>query len=116
MANSIDFKKLYEKYMEEGVSRGVSITRFCEMNGVVYSQFERWYKKSRATEVKPVEIVDSDGLLPAGDVPSCQEAESAAPVTLSHVNLVFSNGLQVNHHNISYPAFRRLVERLEALC
>ena len=34
-------------------------------------------------------------------------------MTLSRVNLVFSSGLQVNHHNISYQAFRRLVERLE---
>ena len=33
------------------------------MNGVVYSHFERWYKKYRAGVVLPVEIVNSDGLL-----------------------------------------------------
>ena len=45
MASSEDFKKLYELYQTEGVPNGVSIVDFCQRNGVVYNQFERWFKK-----------------------------------------------------------------------
>ena len=45
MASSEDFKKLYELYLTEGVPNGVSIVDFCQRNGVVYNQFERWFSK-----------------------------------------------------------------------
>lgn len=120
MASSSDFKKLYEKYQDEGVKHGISIVQYCQMNGVIYQQFERWYKKYRSGVVTPVEIVDKDGLLSADQQvasPVSSQEESVPPgIKIAHVNLVFSNGLQVNHHNISYPAFRQLVEKLEGLC
>ena len=58
MASSTDFKVLFEKYQEHGIKQGISIVKYCQMNGVVYSHFERWYKKCRAGIVLPVEIVD----------------------------------------------------------
>lgn len=118
MASSSDFKKLYEKYQDEGVKHGISIVQYCQMNGVVYQQFERWFKRNRSGSVLPVEIVDKDGLLGnRREEPCVQETFSEiSPVILSHVNLVFSNGLQINHHNIDYRTFVKLVEKLEALC
>ena len=110
MASSTDFKKLFDKYQEEGAPKGVSIVKYCQMNGIIYSQFEKWYKTSRAGVIKPVEVVDKDGLM------SLPEEESSSVVSIAHVNLVFSNGLQVNHHNISYQTLRQMIEKLEALC
>lgn len=119
MASSTDFKKLYEKYQAEGQKQGISIVQYCAMNGIVYQQFERWFKKYHSGSVMPVEIVDKDGLMeqqverqPSTEKQSLEERK----VMLSHVNLVFSNGLQVNHHHIDYPTLVKLVEKLEALC
>ena len=44
MASSEDFKRILELYNQEVKSRGVSIVSFCQQNGIIYSQFERWYK------------------------------------------------------------------------
>ena len=45
MPSSEDFKKMYELYRTEGVPNGVSIVDFYQRNGVIYNQFERWFKK-----------------------------------------------------------------------
>ena len=42
---------------------GISIVSFCQKNGVVYSQFERWYKNRHKVKVHAVDIVDKDGAL-----------------------------------------------------
>ena len=44
MASSTDFKKLFDRYQEEGVRNGLSIVKYCQMNGIVYSPFERGIK------------------------------------------------------------------------
>lgn len=62
MASSTDFQKIHDLYQSQGVPKGISIVQFCQMNGIVYSQFERWYKQSRRADVVPVEIVNSDSL------------------------------------------------------
>lgn len=111
MASSTDFKALFDKYQLEGVPQGISIVKYCQQNGVVYSHFERWYKKCRASVVLPVQLVDQDGLM-----------EDASPrfeaphIDITHFTLVFSNGLEITHHNLSYPALRQMIEKLEALC
>lgn len=56
MASSEDFKKLYELYQTEGVPNGVSIVDFCQRNGVVYNQFERWFKKQNRLHIDCKEI------------------------------------------------------------
>ena len=57
LTSSTDFKLLFDKYQEDGIKQGISIVKYCQMNGVVYFHFERWYKKYRAGVVLPVEIV-----------------------------------------------------------
>lgn len=77
----------------------------------LYSHFERWYKKRRAGVVFPVQLVDQNGLM--------EEAEprpEAPRIDIAHFNLVFSNGLEITHQNLSYAALRQMIEKLEALC
>lgn len=61
MASSEDFKRILELYNQESKSRGVSIVSFCQKNGIVYSQFERWHKNRHNVKVHSVDIVDKDG-------------------------------------------------------
>ena len=60
MASSEDFKRIPELYNQESKISGVSIVAFCQKNGIVYSQFERWYKNRHKVKVHSVEIVDKD--------------------------------------------------------
>lgn len=57
MASSTDFKNLWERYQKEGFPKSISIVQYCQMNGIVYSQFERWYKNYRKVEIVPVELI-----------------------------------------------------------
>lgn len=121
MATSTDFKKLYERYQTEAAPNGVSIVRYCQMNGIIYSQFEKWFKKYMSGKVMPVRVVDKDGIMedpseepyPGSTPMDSLKQESAA---IAHLNIVFSNGLRVDHHHISYQTLKQLVEKLEALC
>ena len=55
MASSKDFEKIWENYQEVVKTKDVSIVDYCQRrstlslgsskNGIVYSQFQRWYKK-----------------------------------------------------------------------
>ena len=45
MASSEDFKRILELYNQESKTSGVSIVAFCQKNGIVYSQFERYHKR-----------------------------------------------------------------------
>lgn len=119
MASSTDFKLLFAKYQEDGVKQGISIVKYCQMNGVVYSHFERWYKKYRAGVVLPVEIVDESGLLDKSEVGSPSipsDSASSSLVSVTYVSIVFSNGLKVSNHNLSYQSLRGMIEKLEVLC
>ena len=67
MASSEDFKRILELYNQESKASGVSIVAFCQKNGIVYSQFERWYKNRHKVKVHAVDIVDRDGTIPVQD-------------------------------------------------
>lgn len=75
------------------------------MNGVVYSHFERWYKKCRAGIILPVEIICSDSPVDenakGSSSPGSDKACSSA-LSVTYVNILFSNGLEVRYHNLSY--------------
>ena len=58
------FKRILELYNQESKTSSVSIVTFCQKNGIVYSQFERWYKNRHKVKVHAVDIVDRDGALP----------------------------------------------------
>lgn len=128
MASSEDFKKLYELYQTEGVPNGVSIVDFCQRNGVVYNQFERWFKKrytKNETSFHKVRVVGSDVEPP---VPSLEEEGSAqecsAPTTEEasnkpvrlYVSIRTNQGLMIQQNNLTYRQLLSLVEKLEVLC
>ena len=43
MASSKDFEKIWECYQEVVKTKDISIVDYCQRNGIVYSQFQRWY-------------------------------------------------------------------------
>jgi hypothetical protein len=112
MACSTDFKKVYELYQLEGVPKGISIVHFCQMNGIVYKHYERWYKNNRSAKIIPVELVGvddlSDGL--------SSEALPVSDSSIGSLDIHFSNGLHLHHEQIDYRTLRILVEKLEVLC
>lgn len=117
MATGTDFKHLWDRYQREGVPNQISIVRFCQMNGVVYGHFEKWYKQ-RHGGVIPVEIVNS-GVEGVEDNPartSSSEDEPDAQVRVRRLEIVFSSGLVVHHNNLDYSGLRGLIAKLESLC
>ena len=80
MASSEDFQRVYELYKKQGVPNGISIVNFCQQQGIVYSQFERWFKsgkKPSKASVHPIRIVDGDD-----QTPSAQESDEDKPSDL----------------------------------
>ena len=128
MASSEDFKKLYELYQTEGVPNGVSIVDFCQRNGLVYNQFERWFKKrysKNETGFHKVRVVGAD-VEPS--VPSLEEDEAAQEFSASameevsskpirlYVSIRTNQGLMIQQNNLTYRQLLSLVEKLEVLC
>ena len=70
MATSKDFEKLWKRYQDEVQSTGKSIVTYCQENGIVYAQFEKWYKK----RVNPTEKNPSIVPIEVTDIPSEVEA------------------------------------------
>ena len=127
MASSEEYKKLYELYQVEGVPKGISIVDFCQRNGFVYKQFERWFKKQYSqndTGIHRVRLANSDSLvdqsLPeeqdSGIPSSCpKEEQEVAPVRL-FVTIRTNQGLSIQQNNLTYRQLLSLVEKLEGLC
>lgn len=127
MASSEDFKRILELYSQESKTSGVSIVAFCQKNGIVYSQFERWYKNRHKVKVHAVDIVDKDGTIPAqdtklqdtcGNVVEVSEPQEArlSKLTLFTIQLKSTNGMYFQQRNIDYNRLKDLVEKLEVLC
>ena len=127
MASSEDFKRILELYNQESKASGVSIVAFCQKNGIVYSQFERWYKNRHKVKVHAVDIVDRDGTIPVQDTKlpdTCDKVvEVAEPQdvrlpkpTLFTIQLKSTTGMYFQQRNIDYNRLKDLVERLEVLC
>ena len=120
MASSKDFEKIWESYQEVAKTKDVSIVDYCQRNGIVYSQFQRWYKKHVSgvsivpvsdpeSQQEPMEAVQKDP-------ESIRQATGHVKTRVSYVNIEFSNGLKVCQKSISYEHLKILVEKLEALC
>lgn len=125
MASSEDFQSIYELYKKQGIPNGISIVKFCQHNGVVYSQFERWFKSRKKTanpSVHPVELVDKDGLLDSNkamdeDAPSGPDPIKPEETLLRFGITVRTNqGLSIQQNNLTYLQMLELVEKLEVLC
>ena len=66
MATSKDFEKIWKRYQDEVQATGKSIVSFCQENGIVYAQLEKWYKSKGISSAKkpsivPVELTDGEG-------------------------------------------------------
>ena len=128
MASSEDFKKLYELYQTEGVPNGVSIVDFCQRNGVVYNQFERWFKKRYSKNETGFHKVRVVGVDVEPSVPSLEEDEAAQECSASameevsskpirlYVSIRTNQGLMIQQNNLTYRQLLLLVEKLEVLC
>lgn len=125
MASSEDFQSIYELYQKQGIPNGISIVKFCQQNGIVYSQFERWFKsrkKSAKSSVHPVQIVDKDGVMDSNhqayeDAP--REKDSVPPkepLLRFSITVRTNQGLCIQHNNLTYRQLLHLVEKLEVLC
>ncbi len=55
MFKTQDFEKLWYRYKSEGEPNGLSIERYCMMNGVPYRQFEKWFRSTRQ-EIVPIQV------------------------------------------------------------
>ena len=113
MASSKDFEKIWESYQEAVKTRNVSIVDYCQCNGIVYSQFQRWYKK----------YVSNVNVIPVADTPttnqpllSANSVHSSASCSVVYVSIEFSNGLKVCQKSLEYNQLKMLVEKLEGLC
>ena len=129
MASSKDFEKIWESYQEVVKTKEISIVDYCQRrstlslgsskNGIVYSQFQRWYKK-HVSGVNIVPVSDPDfqtesSMISKAPTPS-QHLSGHAKAKVNYVNIEFSNGLKVCQKSISYEHLKMLVEKLEALC
>lgn len=124
MASSEDFKRILELYNQESKTSGVSIVAFCQKNGIVCSQFERWYKNRHKVKVH---AVDRDGTIPvqetklqgtcgnAVEVSEPQDVRFSKP-TLFTIQLKSTNGMYFQQRNMDYNGLKDLIEKLEVLC
>ena len=125
MASSEDFQSFYELYKKKGIPNKVSIVNFCTQNGIVYSQFERWFKSRKrpsGSSVRPIRLVDKDGLMA-----SSQQADEDEPGELDSVQpqdsllrfgitVLTNQGLSLQQSDLTYRQLLHLVEKLEVLC
>lgn len=122
MAGSEDFQSIYELYKKEGIPNGISIVNFCRQNGIVYSQFERWFKsgKKSKSSVHPIRVVDKDGLMSSSDQEVDDEPSEVDNNTKSvlrfGISVRTSQGLSIRQNNLTYRQMLQLVEKLEVLC
>ena len=120
MATSRDFEKLWKRYQDDVQVTGKSIVSYCQENGIVYAQFERWYKQRGKTAepqptLVPVEVTD----LPAVEDTPRQELRrnpNQESMWIRSFTIQFRNGLEIRHQNISYSSLASLVGKLEGLC
>ena len=59
MTSYSDYKELLKCYQIEGLKSGISISRYCENNGIVYSHFEKCYKNYYKQLTYQVNIVNT---------------------------------------------------------
>lgn len=118
--NSKDIETLWNRYSEDGVSKGISVTQYFESNGIPYHTFEKWYKKkySKAGIVDCVVSGQPDGSVQVseGEGFGPMNNEKRKDVYVSYVNIGLSNGVKVEHHRLSYGDLVRFINKLQSLC
>lgn len=66
MYSNSDFEKVWFLYKTEGEPKGISINSFCINQGVLYNQFNDWFRKTHK-KIVPVQI---DGIPSTDEKPS----------------------------------------------
>ena len=118
MSNS-DFEKLWFLYKTEGEPNQISINEFCIKQGVEYTKFYAWYKRTKK-QVVPVKIEGvptvesettepSDLIVPAKKVPTKPKGDIM-------IMIQTRGGLKITQTNLDYQGLKKLVENLEGLC
>ncbi|WP_300729978.1 hypothetical protein [uncultured Bacteroides sp.] len=121
MYNSSEMEKLWFLYKAEGEPKGISINSFCMQQGVSYTQFNDWFRKTHKNIV-PVQI---EGM-PEGEAAS-PEPDMQDVAQLKHstylpkrgnimVTIQTRDGLHIRKTNLDYQGLKSLVEKLEDLC
>ena len=119
--SSKDIDVLWQRYQLEAVPSGISVNQFFESNGVPYHVFEKWYKKKfQAPDVVDC-VVDGNketGKLVSSNAqqPSVVLSQSADTVVVKYINIGLSNGMKIEHHNLSYSSLQGFIQKLQALC
>lgn len=130
MASSEDFKRIRSLYQTDGVPRGITIERFCQENGIVYSHYAKWLKKQESVEICPVRLVDSetDAEQSQNDPIPDRTLENRGyriPVRRNRyreekepcfsVAIRTNTGLLVQHENVTFSQLTALVSNLRSL-
>ena len=108
MASSEDYQSIYELYKKQGIPKGISIVNFCQQNGIVYSQFERWFKsrKKSKSSVHPIRIVDKDGLMSTSEQAVEKELGEVEKIKESvlrfGITVRTKQGLSIQQNNLTY--------------
>ena len=97
MASITNYKRLFDRYQEEGAKQGISIAQYCQMNGIVFNQFDRWYKQYRNAVAAPVERVNEKDHHIQKKV-----KDAVCEKSVSRIIIELSNGLQITHREIGY--------------
>lgn len=119
MMSNNDFEKLWFLYKTEGEPHQISINEFCLKQGVEYTKFYAWYKRTKK-QVVPVTIEGAPTLEP-------EEADSSVPASPTRtlpgkakgdimVMIQTRGGLKISQTNLDYQGLKKLVENLEVLC
>ena len=121
--SSKDLETLWQRYTMEAVPAGISVNQFLESNGVPYHVFEKWYKKKYQSP-NVVECVvkgapESTSVIQTNakqGTPTACASSAEDVVVIKYVNLGLSNGMKIEHHNLSYSGLQSFISKLQALC
>ena len=113
--SSKDIEILWKRYSDEGVKKGISVTQFFESNGVPYRSFEKWYK-TRFQQPSIVDCVVDGTPGPSESVAKVSQEKPQQECMISHVNIMLSNGIRIEHHKLSYLELLGFIQKIERLC
>ena len=118
MYSSSDFQKLWFLYKTEGSPKGISIESFCQINGIPYESFRKWFGKYHRS-VMPLHV---DGM--PEEATETEQLDSGSPKFQPlaeekgciQVSIKSKDGFHLQKDCLSYHGLKLLVERLEGLC
>ncbi len=121
--SSKDLESLWQRYTVEAVPAGISVNQFFESNGVPYHVFEKWYKKKYQSPNVVECVVKGAPEAPNVNQANAKQVTSTASVSpvedavvVKYVNIGLSNGMKIEHHNLSYSGLQSFISKLQALC